>query len=421
MSGRKLFVCYRREDSAGHAGRLYDRLNLRFPGRVFMDVAGIGLGTRWGEVIEQTLASCEVVLILIGRRWLETSADGSRRLDDERDPLRAEIAAALRQKLKVVPVLVGGAAMPLREELPDDIAAVADWQAVRIDDDDFDHDTARLTRALEQQLTDDSVDPHLEEEATRRAQIDTLFKNASAAVRAAAWVSAAQTLRSILSLDPGNQRAQLELREVERRAQAAYQHGQTRPVVMPNRGRWAVLGALGALAVVGVIGVSLLIAVIVLNAPSDYDASGPSDGGDQAFPPQFVTEGGASADDDVAMVAGEDATSTAAGVSASLAGQYQLSAYRLNGNLMSVSGYLSLTDAGQGRLRFDTQATNHATGLHFYYRGILQQQDGAWTTTTTESNDPTAVRMPIPTQVQFDGSTLVTANDYGESAVWERQ
>src|SRR6185436_9411242 len=87
----KIFLCYRREDSAGHAGRVYDRLNRRFPGRVFMDVAGIGVGTRWAEVIEQTLGSCEVAVILIGKRWIERGPDGTRRLDDPEDSLRAEI------------------------------------------------------------------------------------------------------------------------------------------------------------------------------------------------------------------------------------------------------------------------------------------------------------------------------------------
>jgi hypothetical protein len=152
MAAGKIFVCYRREDSAGHAGRLYDRLNQRFPGRIFMDVAGIGVGTRWAEVIEQTLGSCEVAVILIGRRWLERSAAGTRRIDDPEDSLRAEITTALRLKLKIVPLLVAGAAVPEADDLPPDVAPIVDWQALRIDDEDFDHDSSRLIKALERQL-----------------------------------------------------------------------------------------------------------------------------------------------------------------------------------------------------------------------------------------------------------------------------
>src|SRR5436305_3486708 len=134
MAAGRVFVYYRREHSAGHAGRLYDRLNQRFPGRVFMDVAGIDLGTRWAEVIGQTLGACEVAVILIGRRWLERDPAGNRRLDDPEDSLRAEITTALRLKLKIVPVLVAGAAGAERHELPPDVAPIVDWQALRVDE-----------------------------------------------------------------------------------------------------------------------------------------------------------------------------------------------------------------------------------------------------------------------------------------------
>ena len=89
MAAGRIFVCYRREDSAGHAGRLYDRLNQRFPDRVFMDVVGISVGTRWAEVIERTLGSCKVAIVLIGKRWLERSPDGLRRIDQPHDSTRA--------------------------------------------------------------------------------------------------------------------------------------------------------------------------------------------------------------------------------------------------------------------------------------------------------------------------------------------
>jgi hypothetical protein len=145
----KIFLCYRRDDSAGHAGRVYDRLSQRFPGRVFMDVAGIGVGTRWAEVIGQTLGSCDVFVILIGRRWLERDSAGLRRIDDPEDPLRAEITTALRLKLRIIPLLVSGAAVPPQDKLPKDVAPIADWQAFKIDDEDFDHYALRLIEALE--------------------------------------------------------------------------------------------------------------------------------------------------------------------------------------------------------------------------------------------------------------------------------
>ena len=117
-----------------------------------MDVASIAVGTRWAEVIEQTLRSCHVAVILVGKHWLDIQPDGARRLDRDDDPTRAEISIALRLKLKIVPLLVAGAAMPDRGHLPAEIASVTEWQALRVDDDDFEHDATRLIRALEMQL-----------------------------------------------------------------------------------------------------------------------------------------------------------------------------------------------------------------------------------------------------------------------------
>lgn len=424
MAGRKIFICYRREDSAGHAGRLYDRLNLRFPGRVFMDVAGIGLGTRWAEVIEQSLDSCEVALLLIGRRWLEQASDGSRRIDNPDDPLRAEIVTALKLNLTLVPVLVGGATMPSREDLPADIAAVADWQAMRVDDDDFDHDATRLVQSLERQLTDKGVDPHLEETAARRRQVEALFREAATASAAGQWVTAAQTLRAILSLEPTNQHALIELRDVERRAALAHgQAGGTGAVTGTGSGgrsgRWALFGVLGAVALVAVGGFVVLVFVLIALSGVEPDASNTLH--DQGVP-AVISEPDDPYDEPSAPQPVQPAPGAqAASPHQQLIGQYLLADYRQQGMRLPFTGRLVLTDAGQGRLRFETQSSNQVTGEGYWYRGVLQQQSGVWTTTTTESNDPEAVAFPIETALSFDGRTLSTSNAYGEAAVWQKQ
>lgn len=149
MPADKIFICYRREDSTGHAGRIYDRLNQRFPERVFRDVDKIPILNRWETVVDETLRSCAVAIIVIGSRWLDQSADGKRRLDRHDDPVRKEIAALLGLKVDLIPVLLGGVAVPARDSLPPDVAALVDWQAIRIDEDDFEHDINRLTKAIE--------------------------------------------------------------------------------------------------------------------------------------------------------------------------------------------------------------------------------------------------------------------------------
>ena len=117
-----IFISYRRDDSQAWAGRLYDALRRTFgPSRVFRDIDTLEAGADYAEAIEQWLAKSDVVLVVIGPRWLTaTDPNGRRRLDDPDDLTRLEVAAALRRGIRVVPVLVGGAAMPSGEELPED-------------------------------------------------------------------------------------------------------------------------------------------------------------------------------------------------------------------------------------------------------------------------------------------------------------
>jgi len=99
-----IFISYRREESAGHAGRIYDRLRERFGrDRVFMDVSAIEPGVDFVEAIDRAVGSCAVLLVIIGRRWLDcTDGAGRRRLDDPRDFIRLEVGTALRRNLAIM-------------------------------------------------------------------------------------------------------------------------------------------------------------------------------------------------------------------------------------------------------------------------------------------------------------------------------
>lgn len=151
MSG--IFVSYRRQDSAGHARALYDRLRERFRQRVFMDVEGIEPGVDFVEVIENAVGDCEVLLALIGREWSDIADEkGSRRLDDPHDFVRLEVATALSRNVIVVPVLLEGAAMPNARDLPEDITKLARRQAIELRDNRWDADVDALMQRLEKVL-----------------------------------------------------------------------------------------------------------------------------------------------------------------------------------------------------------------------------------------------------------------------------
>ena len=120
-----LFVSYRREDSAGFAGRLTDALEQRFGvGSVFRDVDDIQPGEDFEAVIERRLHDAKAVLVLIGPGWLAASAAGERRLDHPQDFVRREIELALGSGRPVVPILVGGASMPEAAVLPASTALI---------------------------------------------------------------------------------------------------------------------------------------------------------------------------------------------------------------------------------------------------------------------------------------------------------
>src|SRR4051812_47748899 len=126
-----IFICYRRDDSAGHTGRLRDALAAEFGAdQIFRDLDTIAPGDDFVQAMSHGIASCTVFLAIIGRNWL-TAADraGRRRLDDPADHVRAELTEALRRGVRVVPVLVQGAPMPAAADLPEAIAALADRNA----------------------------------------------------------------------------------------------------------------------------------------------------------------------------------------------------------------------------------------------------------------------------------------------------
>jgi hypothetical protein len=149
MSG--IFISYRREDSAAHAGRLYDRLSAHFGAdQVFMDVDDISPGADFASHIDAKVGACDAMVVVIGKNWLTVrNGQGQLRLSDPNDIVGLEVAMALQRGVLVIPILVGGAQMPQATELRTDLRGLAGRNAVSIDDRDFQRDADRLVGALE--------------------------------------------------------------------------------------------------------------------------------------------------------------------------------------------------------------------------------------------------------------------------------
>jgi hypothetical protein len=168
MSG-KILINYRRDDASHLAGRLYDRLAAHFPkNQIFIDVDNLDPGVDFVEAIEQSVGSCDVLIAVIGKRWLISSeADGGRRLDNPDDFVRLEIAVALKRNIRVIPVLVDDASMPRANDLPDDLKSLIRRNAVQVGHTHFSADSERLIAALERVFEKIAVEQREREEKAR--------------------------------------------------------------------------------------------------------------------------------------------------------------------------------------------------------------------------------------------------------------
>ena len=148
MSG--IFISYRREDSAGWTGRLSEHLRERFgPESIFMDIDTIQPGADFTEALQTAVSSCDVLLAIIGPEWATvTDKSGKPRLEDPTDWVRTEIATALKRKIRVIPVLVGGASVPTINLLPDDLDTLAQRQAHALTDKRWSYDVEQLVKTL---------------------------------------------------------------------------------------------------------------------------------------------------------------------------------------------------------------------------------------------------------------------------------
>jgi hypothetical protein len=148
---QRIFISYRRDDSRGYAGRLQGDLSRRYSDEhVFRDVE-IPPGADFGEYITSLVDKCNVVLAIIGPSWLDArDREGERRIDDPDDWVRLEIERALaRDGVEVIPVLVDGARLPPREELPESLLALRRRNAFELSDRRWDYDVSQLGQHLD--------------------------------------------------------------------------------------------------------------------------------------------------------------------------------------------------------------------------------------------------------------------------------
>ena len=147
---RKIFISYRRADSQGFAGRLSDSLEAYFgENKVFRDIEDIKGGSQFAKDIEVQLESTDAVIVLMGPNWLSiTNADGKTRLEAEDDWVSQEIITAIKKGIQLFPVLIEGTVLPRKNELPEKLAPLLDYNAITISDRNWEADVLGLGKII---------------------------------------------------------------------------------------------------------------------------------------------------------------------------------------------------------------------------------------------------------------------------------
>lgn len=193
----RIFISYRRDDSAGYAGRLEASLEQRLgAGCVFRDASDIAPGTDFAAVIARRLAAAQAVVVLIGPRWAGAGEAGRRRIDEAGDFVRIEVQAALAAGVRVVPALLPGASMPAAASLPVPLQPLAALQALALGDAHWESDVTRLATALGWRAG-------ISGEQRRRWLLGTALASTGAAAGAWFWLAGRRAAEGGANADPG--------------------------------------------------------------------------------------------------------------------------------------------------------------------------------------------------------------------------
>jgi multiple sugar transport system substrate-binding protein len=246
----RIFISYRRQETAWPARQLYDVLVEHFPAeQVFKDVDNIDPGDEFVERITSAVESCDVLLALIGPNWLTiTNKKGQRRLDDPKDYVRLEIETALTRKIRVIPILVDDAQMPGEDELPPTVAPLVYRNAVEINPVTF--DTKRLISTVRRTLAalkvSDTTTGSASPTSTPRpdgsmqqvvdAEVGRLYDAALAALWAERWDEAVDLLGQVVRRQPDYGDAAGKLEVVRRQRELALHY--SRAAAAADVGDW---------------------------------------------------------------------------------------------------------------------------------------------------------------------------------------
>lgn len=147
----KIFISYRREDSVYICDRIYAALAQQFgQENIFRDTSSIPPGANFRKRIEEAVNNCDILLVVMGKRWLTlTDEFGRRRIDHPSDWVALETEAALAHGIPVITLLLEGMYVPHANALPSGLADLSNYQALELrPGDDFEKDIQKLVSII---------------------------------------------------------------------------------------------------------------------------------------------------------------------------------------------------------------------------------------------------------------------------------
>jgi hypothetical protein len=150
----KIIISYRRSDSDAIAGRIRDSLASHYgEDSVYMDIDSVPFGIDFRDHIRDALFNNDILVAVVGPRWVGPAKGAHLRIKEENDPVRIEVETALERDIPVIPVLVNGAVMPKPSDLPAGLTNFAYRNAAEVDTGrDFHPHMDRLIRSMDRIL-----------------------------------------------------------------------------------------------------------------------------------------------------------------------------------------------------------------------------------------------------------------------------
>jgi len=146
---KRVFISYRRSETRWVANSIYRELTKTYELQekdIFKDTQRIITGDGWFQTIQSNIANADIVLVLMGPRFASLTRDGfdTPRIHEEDDVVRFEIAEALRQDKKVIPILIDGAGMPSEADLPPDLKQLPSIHASQLAEERSETDLKKI-------------------------------------------------------------------------------------------------------------------------------------------------------------------------------------------------------------------------------------------------------------------------------------